>query len=191
MLADLDSDGDLDAAVAHVFTAVGIVTVLRNDGAGGFGRVAGSPFDIGSASFTLAGGDVNGDGALDLVAPVRPASRDNRSVTAGVLLGDGAAGFAAGPAGSFVTPAALNPVSPFAFPLGDLDGDGLLDGAIATDAGGVWPLLGDGAGRFRSRRRRACRPARSRPPARSPTPTATASTTSSSRAPPHPRASSC
>ncbi len=150
VVADLDHDGDRDAAVAHVFSSAGIVTVLRNDGAGGFARAAGSPFDIGSGVLTMAGGDVDGDGELDLVAPVRPASRDNRTITAGVLLGNGAAGFAAGPGGSFVTPPALNPVSPFAFPLGDLDGDGKLDGAIATDAGAVWPLLGDGSGRFLS-----------------------------------------
>ena len=149
VLADLDRDGDLDAAVAHVFSPIGIVSVLRNDGAGGFARAAGSPFDIGSASFALAGGDVDGDGRLDLVAPVRPASRDNRTITAGALLGDGSGGFGAGPAGSFVTPPAANPVSPFAFPLGDLDGDGRLDGAIATEEG-VWPLFGDGTGRFLS-----------------------------------------
>ncbi|MDO8187849.1 VCBS repeat-containing protein [Conexibacter sp. JD483] len=151
VLADLDADGDLDAAVAHVFTAAGIVTVLRNDGAGGFASVAGSPFDIGSGVLTMAGGDVNGDGRLDLVAPVRTGiAGDSRSSTAGVLLGTGAGGFVRGPPDSFATPPAQNPVAPFAFPLGDLDGDGTLDGAIATDAGTAWPVFGDGAGRFLS-----------------------------------------
>jgi hypothetical protein len=148
-LADLDGDGDLDAAVAHLFVPDGVVTVLRGDGAGGFARSAGGPFDIGSATLALSAGDLDGDGRTDLAAPVIPPSGDTRSATPGVLLGNGDGSFRAGPVGSFVTPPELNPASTFALPLGDLDGDGRLDAGLpVSQAQGLWPLLGDGAGGF-------------------------------------------
>lgn len=147
-LGDHDRDGALDVAVAHTFIGVGVVSVARGDGAGGFTRVPGSPFDIGSGTLALGTGDLNGDGRLDLAAPVVPASRDNRSLSLGVLLGDGAGGFGAAPAASFTTPPEANPTAAFAMPLGDFDGDGRLDAAIPLSQGGLWPLRGDGTGRF-------------------------------------------
>ncbi|MDO8209713.1 FG-GAP-like repeat-containing protein [Conexibacter sp. CPCC 206217] len=146
-LADFDRDGDLDAAVAHVFVVNGLVTVLRNDGAGGFTSVAGSPYDIGSGTLALSAGDLDGDGTLDLAAPVIPASRDNKTNTVGVLLGNGDGTFRVGPTDSFVTPPDLNPATAFSLALGDLDGDGRLDAALPINEG-IWPLFGDGAGRF-------------------------------------------
>jgi FG-GAP-like repeat len=151
VLADFDGDGRLDAAVSHAFVRDGIVTVLRGDGAGGFARAAGSPYDIGSGTLALSAGDLDGDGRVDLASPVVPASGDNKSNTIGVLLGDGDGTFRSGPAESFVTPPTLNPATAFAMPLGDLDGDGRLDAALPIgESSGVWPLLGDGTGRFAS-----------------------------------------
>ncbi|ADB50810.1 FG-GAP-like repeat-containing protein [Conexibacter woesei] len=148
---DFDGDGRLDAAVAHVFAPGGIVTVLRGDGAGGFARAAGSPYAIGSGTFALSAGDLDGDGRLDLVSPVYPPGGSDKTVTAGVLLGNGDGSFRVGPAGSFASPPTLNPATPFALPLGDLDGDGRLDAALPLgESAGVWPLLGDGAGRLLS-----------------------------------------
>ncbi|HST43204.1 MAG TPA: FG-GAP-like repeat-containing protein, partial [Conexibacter sp.] len=148
-VADFDRDGKLDAAVAHLFVRDGIVTILRGDGAGGFARAAGSPYDIGSGTLALKSGDVDGDGALDLVSPVIPASGDNRRATVGLLLGNGDGSFDVAPEQSFASPATANPASAFALPLGDLDGDGDLDVAFPVgENAGVWPLYGDGAGRF-------------------------------------------
>ena len=150
-LGDFDRDGAVDAAVAHLFVADGIVTILRGDGAGGFARAAGSPYDVGSGTFTLSAGDLDGDGDVDLASAVTPDGADARSSTIGVLLGDGAGRFGRGPAGSFATPPQPNTVTPFTLPLGDLDGDGRLDAAVALDDGELWPLYGDGTGRFEAR----------------------------------------
>ena len=147
-LADFDADGRTDVAVAHAFVRDGVVTVLRGV-PGGLVRAAGSPWDVGSGTFVLNTGDVDGDGRADLVAPVVPDGLDARSTTVGVLLGDGDLTFRAGPPGSFTTAPTVNTNSPFTLPLGDLDGDGALDVALpVSDTQRLWPLLGDGAGRF-------------------------------------------
>lgn len=147
-LADFDGDGRTDVAVAHAFVRDGIVTVLRGV-PGGLVRAAGGPWDVGSGTFTLNAGDVDGDGRADLVASVVPDGLDARSTTVGVLLGNGDLTFHAGPSGGFTTTPTTNTNSPFTLPLGDLDGDGALDVALpVSDTQRLWPLLGDGAGRF-------------------------------------------
>lgn len=147
-LGDFDRDGRLDAAVAHVFTVTGIVSVLRGDGAGDFTSFAGSPHDIGGGTLVISTGDLNGDGHLDLAAPVKPVGGTTASSTPGVLLGTGDGGFRPGPTGSFATPPESNPTAAFALPLGDFDGDGTLDTLIALPAAGAFPLLGNGLGGF-------------------------------------------
>lgn len=155
-LGDFDGDGKLDAAVAHVFAPTGIVTVLRGTGTGDFRRQGetggfpgtGSPYDIGSAGFSLEAGDLDGDGRLDLVAPVSAAGSGSKAGTVGSLVGHGDGTFSAGAAGSFVTPLLANPDSAFALPVGDLDGDGYLDALLTFGGSGAWPLTGDGTGRF-------------------------------------------
>lgn len=147
-LGDFDGDGRLDAAVAHTFTPTGIVSVLRGNGAGDFTSFPGSPYDIGSGTMTISTGDLNGDGHLDLAAPVRPVGGSSASSTPGVLLGTGDGGFRPGPSGSFATPPETNPSAAFALPLGDFDGDGTLDTLIAMAEAGAFPLLGNGLGGF-------------------------------------------
>ena len=78
--------GDLDLAVAISF-ASDDVSVLLGDGAGGF--AAATKFTVGTAPYSVAVGDLDGDGFLDL------AVANLVSGNVSVLLGDGAGGFAA------------------------------------------------------------------------------------------------
>lgn len=61
---DFTGDGKLDLAVSHDDTSR--LAVLIGDGRGGFRHAPGSPFDAGRRGWTLATGDLNGDGKLDL-----------------------------------------------------------------------------------------------------------------------------
>ena len=135
-LGDVNGDGDVDLATADFFADA--VRVLLGDGSGGFTAAPNSPFAVGQSPGPVALGDVNGDGAADLVTGA--AGFDDVSV----LLGDGSGGF---------TPA---PNSPFAVgnnpqtvALGDVDGDGAVDVVTANRlSDDVSLLLGDGSGGF-------------------------------------------
>jgi len=99
---------------------------------------SGSTLPTGADPFSIATGDVNLDGHLDLVVP------NFQDDTLTVLLGDGAGGF---------TPAAGSPVpagSAFAdaVAITDLNGDGKPDLAVDNQANQVSILLGDGTGAF-------------------------------------------
>jgi hypothetical protein len=102
--------------------------------AGGFTLAPGSPF---STAESLALGDFNGDGKLDILA--------NTGSAVTVLLGNGSGGFTPG----FTTqlPASGSSVPPA---VGDFNGDGNLDFAIVTFGASGWVLvwLGDGQGGF-------------------------------------------
>ena len=111
--ADFDGDGHADLATAN--RGSNTIAVLLGDGDGGFADAAGSPLAVGTQPESLATGDFNGDGRVDLA-----------TVTGGlrvaVLLGDGDGGFA---------PAVGSPYAVSGFPTGvvagDLDDDGLDD----------------------------------------------------------------
>jgi hypothetical protein len=84
VLADLDDDGDLDAA-----TCSGVVNgsafIRLGDGVGGFGPL--TSFATGSQCSSIAAGDLDEDGKLDLAT----SNFTGGSVT--LLLGDGSGGF--------------------------------------------------------------------------------------------------
>ncbi|MHC4880502.1 MAG: FG-GAP-like repeat-containing protein, partial [Planctomycetota bacterium] len=130
--ADFDLDGDLDLAVAN--TSPDQVTVLLNDGTGGFVSQQYGTLALGTAD--VVAGDFNGDGFADLAS----LNTTNASVT--VLLNDQFGGFLV------LSPAVVAASGDLtAIAVGDFFGsDGVIDLAV-TDAGdNVFILANDGFG---------------------------------------------
>jgi len=134
-VGDFNGDGNQDIVLANSYE--GTVTVLLGNGSGGFAPATGSPFTVGLLPYSVAVGDFNGDGIQDL------ATANNYSNNVTVLLGNGSGGF---------TPVAGSPfavgVKPEFVAVGDFNGDGFQDLAIAGYTGGLAVLLGNGAGGF-------------------------------------------
>ncbi len=132
LLADLDGDGDLDAAVA----SPGGVDVLRNEGALRFVRASQEPIFSGSVHWPAPGGrslwacDLDNDGRLDLLA-----ARERDAV---VAMNEGAGRFAL-QSGSF-GPFADRGVRPVAVVLADPDGR--LDLVSSRGSAGIARNLG-------------------------------------------------
>lgn len=117
IIADLNGDNALDLAVASWDTDT--VAILLNQGDGVFSTAASYPTSSEGGSSGIAAGDLNGDGALDLVIP--PALDSATLVS--VLYNNGSGAFAP----AMLTPAGLGASS---VALGDYNDDGWLD--IAT-----------------------------------------------------------
>ena len=81
LVEDLNGDGRLDLVVANEKGSS--VSVLLNDGKGGFSPSRGWPFPAGPSPNDLTCGDFNGDGRVDLAI----ANHETQHLT--VLLGDG------------------------------------------------------------------------------------------------------
>jgi len=68
-VGDVDGDGDLDVVTTNGGTGMaGSFSVLINDGTGKLALAAGFPLSLGAQPLAVALADLNGDGALDVVA---------------------------------------------------------------------------------------------------------------------------
>ena len=134
VIADLNGDGNPDLAVTN--SGSGNVSVFLANGNLTFQPAVN--YGAGNTPLAIAVADVNNDGKLDLIV-----TNNEAEGTVSVLLGNGDGTFhspVSSPAG------ASNPVS---IALGDFNGDGKLDAAIADRlAGDVFILLGNGDGTF-------------------------------------------
>ncbi|MGE3175589.1 MAG: FG-GAP repeat domain-containing protein [Planctomycetota bacterium] len=139
-LADLDGDGDLDLITDQVAGAGG-VTMLANDGAGVFAPQAGFQLPLDPQARSMAAGDLDGDGDVDLVV-----ARDG---TPPFLLfaNDGLGGLQSS---TQLTLPTLQGASAANIVCADLDEDGDLDllGVRQQLANGVTVLVNDGVGQF-------------------------------------------
>jgi Bacterial Ig-like domain (group 3)/FG-GAP-like repeat len=140
-VADVNGDGKPDLLVANTGpggTVSGTVSVLLGNGDGTF-QAAVSYGSGGSFTYSLAVGDVNGDGKPDLVVA------NAHSNTVGVLLGHGDGTFA--PAVTFDS----SGVFPDSVAIADVNGDGVPDIVVVDQSSDIAAvLLGNGDGTFRT-----------------------------------------
>jgi hypothetical protein len=140
-LGDVDNDGDLDFVTANYNNgSPGTVSIRFNNGAGFFTAPATPNLAVSASPSSVALGDVDGDGDLDLLV----GSYTGAGVVV-VLLNDGTGSFSA--SASLATGARTNSVA-----LGDVDGDGDLDFVATSDpnsgTGSVSVRLNNGQGSF-------------------------------------------
>jgi hypothetical protein len=128
---DLDGDGRPEIVLAGDEPSV---SVLRNEGGGGFADGDLAPTAAGGATRRIALTDLDGDGRLDLLAT------DSGAAALLVLRGDGTGGLQ--PLGP--RPTGL-PGAATAVTAGDVNGDGAID-ALAGGDGAFAALLGDRGG---------------------------------------------
>jgi Calx-beta domain/FG-GAP-like repeat/FG-GAP repeat len=152
-VGDFNNDGKLDLATAN--SGGNDLSVLLGNGNGTFQPPASIPLSDGSTPSSVAVGDFNGDGKMDLGVTSRLYVIDGYTIGyyggsypyghyeghANVLMGNGVGAF--GPQNT----AQLNSSSPMGLAAADLNGDGKLDVVTANyDYGTVSVLLGTGTG---------------------------------------------
>jgi hypothetical protein len=146
---DFNGDGNTDVAVFEYNEGPGVIAVLLGKGDGSFQAPVSSPMTEEVAG-ALGEADFNGDGKLDLVAWTSSPYLNTAPSYLSVFLGNGDGTFQ----GTIHVPTPPNPVAA-SLPVGDFNGDGKPDLAIATSnsAGtqeAVQILLGQGNGAFTS-----------------------------------------
>ncbi|HLJ98140.1 MAG TPA: VCBS repeat-containing protein [Gemmataceae bacterium] len=145
--ADLNGDGRLDLAMLAYDDAAGaIVSVLLGNGDGTFQPVRNSPCSGGSV---LAVGDLNGDGIPDVAFASGQTGPDHKG-SVSIMLGNGD--------GTFQAPHSYRTgTASVSLAIGDFNGDGTPDLAVANTGSGYLPgtgsvsvLLGNGDGTFQA-----------------------------------------
>ena len=135
-VGDFDANGKDDLAVVN--QASHNVTILLGDGTGNFSAAAASPEAVDGFPRSIAVGDFDANGKDDL------AVLNQASINVTILLGDGTGNFTA----AGISPATAG-VTPLLVVVGDFDGNGKDDLAVATfGTDNVTILLGDGTGNF-------------------------------------------
>ena len=134
-IGDVNGDDRLDIAVPNFGDDT--VSVLLGNGQGALSSAPGSPFPVQQRPYCTALGDLNADGALDLVVT----HADTSFIV--VLLGDGDGGFDNTP-GSPVDAGQRG----YRLRLVDVNADGRTDLVTGTAGNSVAVLLGDGKGGF-------------------------------------------
>ena len=130
---DFNGDGNVDLAVGS--SGGGTIAILLGNGDGTFRAPV--SFNAGYNVQLLAVGDLNGDGKADLVGGFAPEGFGGINVYAGN--GDG----------TFQTAVNYLPsVAAWSAAIGDFNGDGNADLAVANGIGGVTILIGSGNGNF-------------------------------------------
>jgi len=146
-LADFNGDGNLDIATSYSVVSdgsnghKGTVQVFLQDAAHPGKFLAPANYSVGDDPFTIAVGDLNGDGKPDVVTANASTTNPNGL---SVLLQNGNGQFL--PAANYSTGNVVNSVA-----IGDVDGDGKAD-LIVADSGGISILLQNSAspGTFRA-----------------------------------------
>jgi prolyl-tRNA editing enzyme YbaK/EbsC (Cys-tRNA(Pro) deacylase) len=135
-VADVNGDGKTDLISADSgFSGAGeTLTVLTNNGAGGF--VVAGTYSVGNAPYSVAVADLNGDGKIDLIS----ANLSGNSLT--VLTNNGSGGFVL--AGTYSVGN-----TPYSATASDVNGDGKIDLISANYAGNSLTVLtNNGSGGF-------------------------------------------
>ena len=142
LIADLNGDGIPDIVTSSPFqataTGIGSGAAMLGHGDGTFGAPKIWSTSAGTTSIAL--GDFNRDGKLDLVETINGPGNGNVSL----LLGNGD--------GTFQAPVAYSAgTAPQTVVVADLNGDGILDIVVGNhNSGNVSVLLGNGNGTFRT-----------------------------------------
>ncbi|WP_324678981.1 FG-GAP-like repeat-containing protein [Hymenobacter sp. GOD-10R] len=133
-VGDIDGDGDLDLATPSFGVASGSVSVRRNSGSGTF--TGNEEVAVGPYARSVAFGDVDGDGDLDLVT-----ANGTSDAAVSIRLNNGSGTFSGSQ--NIALNREMNDVA-----LGDVDGDGDLDIVVAGPVGIVIMIRNLGGGTF-------------------------------------------